>query len=339
MMKKRFKQGGALILAAVLAVSAFAVQKSYAADKVVVGEECSINYAISGGTFKEVTADKVTVNLYKVATIDATGRYTVLDDYESVLNLSDIGPNLEANKWEEKALAVKTHIDTVNKDNDSENDIARITNTTGLETGMYLVYPEQYSTSNYVYDFTPSLVSLPHNEYSANNSNDSWIYDVTVNLKPQRSDRYGDLVINKELTEYNASVGGATFVFEVYAVKTDVDTNKEVVVYNDVVSMTFDAAGTKSVVIKNIEAGAVVTVKEVYSGASYQLAVDSNKLATTTIVADSEVSVGFVNDNNDGLNGGSGLVNTFTLNKDGKFGHNATTDSTSTEIIAKNLEK
>ena len=156
----------------------------------------------------------------------------------------------------------------------------------------------------------------------------------------ERSDRYGDLVINKELTEYNASVGGATFVFEVYAVKTDVDTNEEVVVYNDVVSMTFDAARTKSVLIKNIEAGAVVNVKEVYSGASYQLAVDSKEVATTTIIADKEVSVGFVNDNNDGLNGGSGKVNIFTKANDGSFVHSGNPDdSTADPIIAKDLEK
>ena len=338
MMKKRFKQGGALILAAVLAVSAFAVHRSYAADSVKVDKACSITYAVDETNFKEVKADSVTVKLYKVADIDVTGEYTVEDAYKSVLDLSDIGPNLEANKWEEKALAVTTLIDQVNGDTDTANDIVGTTETTNLETGMYLVYPEQYKTDNYVYDFTPSLVSLPNNEYYRTN-NDSWVYDLTVNLKPERSDRYGDLVINKELTEYNSTIGGATFVFEVNAVKTDVDTNEEVVVYSDVVSMTFDAAGTKSVNIKNIEAGAVVTVTEVYSGASYQLAVDSNKVVTTTIIADDEVSVGFVNENNDGLNGGSGVVNTFKFIADDEFGWNKTDDSTGSDIIAKDLEK
>lgn len=338
MMKKRFKQGGALILAAVLAVSAFAVHRSYAADSVKVDEKCSITYAVDSESFKEVKVNEVTVNLFKVADIDVTGDYTVKEAYASVLDLSDIGPDLTANKWEEKTLAVKTLIDTVNADDDSTNDVVGTTNTTNLETGMYFVYPDQYVTDNYVYDFTPSLVSLPNNEYYKTN-NDSWVYDVTVNLKPERSDRYGDLVINKELTEFNASVGGATFVFEVNAVKTDVDTNEEVVVYSDVVSMTFNAAGTKSVKIKNIEAGAVVTVTEVYSGASYQLVAGSEKVVSTTILADDEVAVGFTNENNDGLNGGSGLVNTFTFNEDGSFGHNATTDSTGSEIIAKNVEK
>ena len=42
MIKKKFKQGSALLLAVVLSVSAFAVSKTYAALSVDLDRECSL---------------------------------------------------------------------------------------------------------------------------------------------------------------------------------------------------------------------------------------------------------------------------------------------------------
>ena len=353
MMKKRIKTGGALILAAVLAISAFALNNTFAANGVEAGRtDCTLTVALTAESlFKEVREKEVTVNLFRVADIAVTGKYTVLDEYKEVLNLSDIGPDLKANKWEEKALAVQTLIDTVNKDQNTENDITPITKKaaskiefTGLSTGMYLVYAENLVTDYYEYVFTPYLISVPTNywNWSAENQtdmSDKWDYDPIVSLKPQKFDRYGDLAINKKLTSYNETVGGATFVFEVQAVKTDIDTKTETVVYNDVVSMTFDKPGTEQVLIKNIEAGAVVTVTEVYSGASYQVIPGTHSAEETKIVAKDVVAVSFANESNEGLNGGTGLVNTFTMAGENDFTHNKTTDSADNIIIAKQLSE
>ena len=85
--------------------------------------------------------------------------------------------------------------------------------------------------------------------------------------------------------------------------------------YSDVVSLVFDAAGTKSVTIENIPAGAQVTVTEVYSGASYSLTADTAQTQQVQIVADGEegapVSVSFENEYNESLNGGSSVENHF----------------------------
>ena len=273
-----------------------------------------------------------------------------MDAYKKVLNLSDIGPDLKANKWEEKALAVQSLIDTVNKDQNAENNITPITKKaaskiefTGLSTGMYLVYADDLVTDCYKYVFTPYLISVPTNDWNwsaedQSKMSDDWVYKPVVSLKPKKFDRYGDLAINKKLTSFNETIGGATFVFEVKAVKTDVDTNKEIVVYNDVVSMTFDKAGSEQVLIKNIEAGAVVTVTEVYSGASYQVIPGTHSTEETKIVADDVVAVSFANENNEGLNGGTGIVNTFRQNEDGGFEHQDTVDSSGV-IFAKQIEK
>ena len=101
--------------------------------------------------------------------------------------------------------------------------------------------------------------------------------------------------------------------------------------------MTFDKAGSKQVIIRNFEAGAVVTVTEVYSGASYELVADNGE---TQIIAEDIVNVSFENTYDDGLNGGNGLVNTFTKLESGKFNWAGNADdSTSAEIIAKIIEE
>ena len=345
MMKKRIKTGGALILAAVLAISAFVIPKAFAAEGVNVNKkDCTLTVDLTAESlFKEVREKEITVDLYKVATIKVTGEYEVIDPYKEALDLTNLSSNSEANKWEEKANSVRTYIDTAT---DAPSPITKTgvstIQFTNLTTGMYLVYARNLVTDYYEYEFKPYLISVPTNEWSwtaedKSNMSDDWIYDPVVSLKPEKSDRYGNLVINKTLDAYNSSVGGATFVFEVKAVKTDVDTKEETVVYNDVVSMTFDKAGSKQVIIRNIEAGAVVTVTEVYSGASYELVADNGE---TQIIAEDIVNVSFENTYDEGLNGGNGLVNTFTKLESGEvnWAGNAD-DSTSAEIIAKIIEE
>ena len=348
-MKKRIKTGGALILAAVLALSAFVIPKAFAADGVDVDAECKLTVDTRGTGFSELTTDSVIVNLYKVADIAVTGTY---DSLLEGVTFSDINDGTTAADWEAKAALVVENLGDMEITESAKTDGGVVT-FNGLETGLYLVYAEEMLSAFNQYEFKPYLISLPNNYWSNTakdseipesakdadgNVTDEWIYDFAVSLKPTKTDRYGDLVIDKTLASYNQSVGGATFVFEVKAVKTDVDTNEETVVYNDVVSMTFDAVGSKQVTIKNIEAGAVVTVTEVYSGASYTLAEGSSKEVNTQIIAEDTVTAEFTNENDGGLNGGNGIVNTFTKDASG-YTHNATDDSTGSVIIAKNIEE
>ena len=346
-MKKRIKTGGALILAAVLVVSAFVIPKAFAAIGVNVDADCKLTVDTTGTGYKELTSDSVIVNLYRVADIAVTGAYNSL--LEGV-TFSDINSESAA-VWDEKAALVVENLGDMEVTATAKTDGGVVT-FEGLETGLYLVYAEQMLSAHNQYDFKPYLISLPNNYWNNSakdneipdsakdeegNVTDEWIYNFTVSLKPSKTDRYGDLVINKTLDAYNSSVGGATFVFEVKAVKTDVDTKEETVVYNDVVSMTFDKAGSKQVIIRNIEAGAVVTVTEVYSGASYELVADNGE---TQIIAEDIVNVSFENTYDDGLNGGNGLVNTFTKLESGEFNWaGKADDSTSAEIIAKIIEE
>ncbi|WP_165056577.1 MULTISPECIES: DUF5979 domain-containing protein [unclassified Adlercreutzia] len=168
--------------------------------------------------------------------------------------------------------------------------------------------------------FEPVLVSLPTREAAAGQvlttaSGADWRYSVHTMLKPQVSPRMGSLEIIKTLDRFETDGTGvdsaATFVFSVQAV--DVDGEK---VYDDVVSIVFDQPGRQSVLIENkIPAGATVTVREVYSGASYQVAGASE--GTAVIAADQVAQVSFANtDDTTKVHGGS-VTNSFAYGKGG----------------------
>lgn len=220
--------------------------------------------------------------------------------------------------------------------------------------GLYLVWAKPFMTAEYLYTFLPYLVSVPDNAYErASDSNagtDDWIYDVTVGLKPERQERYLNLEIVKSLTTFDPAVKESMFVFQIDAVKGVDENGKPKTVYSDVVGLSFSEAGQKRALARKIPAGSVVTVWEVYSGASYKLtgwgaetgnpasAVIKEENQPGTVVIDKflgasggikgetddengleiAAKVTFVNDYDPDGNNGSGIVNKFT-HIDGKW--------------------
>ena len=298
-MKKRIKQGTAAALALMLTVPGI-MYTAQAATGIDTDRDCSVSFQLDG-TFQELESLEIPVNLYQVAQVDETGTYEAVTGFES-LDLESVDDQTTAQEWEEKAAQAVQIIE------DGDNIQPARTTTVeegaqGLSTGMYLVEAQQVQSSEYTYSFTPYLVSLPNNYYSSS-GDDTWVYDVTTGLKPEQEVRYGSVQINKTLDTYNATLGGASFIFSVEAVK-DGET-----VYSDVVSLVFDGPGTKSVEVGNIPAGAQVTVTEVYSGSSYQIV--GNNVATAVISAETSAQVSFANTYDGSNNGGSSIVNHFT---------------------------
>ena len=125
------------------------------------------------------------------------------------------------------------------------------------------------------------------------------------------------LKINKRLANHNATTGKkATFVFQIEI--TPLKSNKT---ETRIESLDFEAAGDSSVTITKIPAGAAVTVKEVYSGASYKL-ISANDQTTKIIATDEKgapVSVSFTNDVDDNMNGGYGVKNNFKLDENSQY--------------------
>ena len=328
MMNKRLKQGSTFLLAVALTFPLLTLPGAKAASAINTGQKCSIEFDISGNS-SELLSASIPVNLYKVASVDESGNYTGIGAF-SKLDLSSVSAdNLDAAAatWVERAAEAKKLL----KD-DTEPTTTTLTQgrgtATGLDTGLYLVDTPKVITPNYTYTFTPYLVSLPtNNYYSGNGASDDWIYDLTkehnsaVGLKPEQHVRYGNLVINKELVDHNATFGNnATFVFQIDIKKPD--GKKE----TRIEELTFNAAGSDSVTIEKIPAGSHVTVTEVYSGASYELA--SAKSQETDIIANPEketevefkpAEVSFINKHDGRTNGGYGVKNNFKLDENGQY--------------------
>ena len=328
MMNKRLKQGSTFLLAVALTFPLLTLPSAKAASAINTGQKCSIEFDISGNS-SELLSASIPVNLYKVASVDVSGNYTATGAF-SKLDLSSVSAdNLDAAAatWAERAAEAKKLL----KD-DTEPTTTTLTQgrgtATGLDTGLYLVDTPKVITPNYTYTFTPYLVSLPtNNYYSGNGASDDWIYDLTkeynsaVGLKPEQHVRYGNLVINKELVDHNATFGNnATFVFQIDI--TTLDEKKE----TRIEELTFSAAGNDSVTITKIPAGSHVKVTEVYSGASYELA--SAKSQETDIIANPEketevefrpAEVSFINKHDGRTNGGYGVKNNFKLDENGQY--------------------
>lgn len=329
MMNKKVKIISACVLTLAVTLSGLVLPRAYGANAVDVNRKCSVEINLQNnvyGTgsnaadFSELEGLEIPVHLYKVADISETGAYKAATGFE-VLELDKINSTTSAGEWEAKAAKAKDLIEKgvtpiSEKQVTVENGTAKAEE---LETGMYLMVAESVKSPYFTYSFKENLISLPNNYYSFNvkNSSDEWIYDLTgnnaVGLKPNREERLGDLKINKTLTSYNATVGGATFVFHVEVKKLDgtIQTN--------VYKMEFAGTGSDSLTIPNLPAGAEVTVTEEYTGSSYKLVSGNDQKAT--IVAKNDVtdstehvesaSVSFVNEYDGGHNGGSGVVNNF----------------------------
>lgn len=334
MMNKRLKQGSTFLLAVALTFPLLTLPGAKAANAIDTDAECSIQFDIDGNS--ELLSASIPVNLYKVASVDVSGNYTATDAFTG-LKLSSVSADNLADataEWKKRANDAKEMLtDSDGKTVVEPTQTITLTNNpnddhtiTGLKTGLYLVDTPKVITPNYTYTFTPYLISLPTNNYYNNDhTNDEWIYNLTgsnaVGLKTEQHVRYGNLVINKELVDHNATFGDkATFVFQIDI--TTLDEKKE----TRIEELTFSAAGNDSVTITKIPAGSHVKVTEVYSGASYELA--SAKSQETDIIANPEketevefkpAEVSFINKHDGRTNGGYGVKNNFKLDENGQY--------------------
>lgn len=274
---------------------------------------------IKGEKYEELQTLEIPVDVYKVADVEVSSKYKEPDVNQNLYHalkteLEKVSSQTTAAKWmsmadtaakmiEADASGLEKKSTTLNASNTGDGSTIK-----NLSTGLYLVVAQEVKSPEYTYAFTPYLVSLPGNAYQKEGDSDEWLYDVTVGLKASRINRYGDLEIVKTLNAYNATLDGASFIFQIEA-------EKDGIIFSDVVSIVFDNAGTRSMKIEGkIPAGAEVTVTEVYSGASYELT--SSAEQTRTVIADQLVTAEFTNDHDERLNGGTSIVNHFIASGD-----------------------
>lgn len=287
-------------------------------------QPCSIQFDLGnltgeGSDFEELGGLTIPVDIYRVADVEIDGSYTLAPAYNDlseklkttlrVANVQD--KEKKAGEWMDLAEGIAALIPEDTGDPDVSLTAGR-GSTSDLTTGLYLVRARTVWSNEYIYTFSPYLISVPDNRYY-DTGDDSWIYDVPVSLKPERENRFGDLEIVKTLNSYNASLGNATFVFRVQA-------EKDGIVCDEIVSLVFDGPGARSVrVTGKIPAGARATVTEVYSGASYsavgnEIYTIENILAARMPEETGEAVINqasFTNTYDNRLNGGTSIVNHF----------------------------
>ncbi len=311
------------VLACALLVSLLAVPGAYGAGGIDTGRACSVTFRLDG-QYKELEDLTIPVSLYRVASVGVDGRYTPLEGFTG-LDLESVDSGTTAEEWAQMAEQASQAVQasgirpaaaaTVRKVSGQEKAQGQAVD---LPTGMYLVEAEMVRSPEYEYSFIPYLVALPNNYYGEN-GDDTWVYDVDSFLKPEQKDRIGSLIIEKELLAYNATFGGADFVFKVEAEKGGRP------VYSNVLSLAFDGPGKKSLQIDSLPAGAKVTVTEVYSGSCYETVAEAQRVQTVdSIVVEGEEGapqqVSFQNTYDRRPNGGSGIVNHFRYQGNGIWG-------------------
>ncbi len=195
-----------------------------------------------------------------------------------------------------------------------------------------------------VFTFEPELISLPgkdpvtdeNGNLVSNTANPGpWRYHMSAVLKVQADIRYGRLQITKVLPEYETIEGDVTprpvtFIFQVDATWEDKIGGTGSKTYSDVVAIDFTEAGSKNAyeIGKEVRfpVGATVTVKEVYSGSSYQPypddVVDEDvqreafEKSTTISEAEQTFGVTFTNYYNRRHTDGHGITNNFTYSSE-----------------------
>lgn len=316
---RRVKTGCALALAALLALPCVNLMQTRAAGPVIENEKCTLTIKAGEGLFgaDEQVKEGIPVKLYKVADVDVSGTFTSAGIFSDMdFNVSMDAEN-RADEWSSLAEKAVKKLEGAKDEPAAAQGVVYKDKSAvigGLGVGMYLAAPQDTFNDDMTvkYVFTPYLTALPSSEYTLTGTgSDEWEYERTITLKGEREPQFGGLTIIKKLDDYNKTLGRVTCVFEIEG------TDKNGKVYSNVASITHEGPGDASVTIDNIPAGLEVTVREIYSGASYTLSSDQ-EVTATIVSGENPVSVNFSNRYDGGNRGGYGVTNHFEV-KDGEW--------------------
>ena len=323
MKKAVFKSKGliGIILGALLIIGCLQITGLKAAGRINPNTPITITAKIAENDqsiFAQEFDGKLQIRLYKIADIGETGKATVEAGFEDI-DLSILDQNPSPEDIIDNIVAVAepiakdmedyTTIEINRGDGKSEKTV-----TMPDGAGIYLYVPQPAADRRYTYTFTSYILYAPTSTYiMTGQGSDQWQYDVEFTIKSEAEQAYGDLAITKTLDTFNKSLGKASFVYKVTA------TLDNEVVLNNVYSIDFDKAGSKTRTIKDLPASAVVTVEEIYTGASYE-AVGNEIVSGLVIKPGDTVTANFENDYNGNLiSGGISAENQFTVDENGNI--------------------
>ena len=366
----------ALSLVAAVAFSTCFVYRVNAAKAVDISAKTTVTVNIASATDTDTSssvslADDYTgdieVTLYKLADTDATGNISKNATGFEDLDLSKITSTTTASEMKEIVDAAEKIIAGTSSESDASTEVATDSNSSFVivsgslkntstdavfsttidltnNQGLYLIKTASVNGKRYTWDFSSYLIFAPTNYYGVSDANgavdtssDAWVYDITTNLKPSITRRYGSITIDKNYTAVDTTFSDVSSVFEVQAY-LDATFNEDgsvagTLVYDNVVAFNGDLVATEvkddegnvtsvtysvdwdeDPVISDIPSDTYVVVTEVYSGASY-----TAKTTTATVnnlAADTSKTVSFENEYNNKLVSGTlGVTNTFEYTK------------------------
>lgn len=312
-----------IMATAALVVSLVCGHSLMAAERVDTTKTVKLTAQINeadGSVFANEYEGTLTVEIYKIAKMDSTGGLALTDKFKDSgidLSILENKPTVDAVKTNivEKAKAVAQNttkdaeIILTRTKADTSDAIVMTGNSVELEegAGLYLYIPLDTMDDKYEYTFTPYVILAPTSDYVAfGQGSDEWNYNPTFSLKSTAKERFGSVIISKKLDQYNSAFNTASFVYSV------VGTIEGEVVFDNVYTIDFDRAGTKTKQIDNIPAQAQVTVTEVYDGASYE-AVGEKTVTGIIIDPDKAIPTASFENTYDGkmITGGISAVNEF----------------------------
>lgn len=200
-----------------------------ASEDVDKDAECSLVINIPHAYRSELEDNSIPVRIYRIAEMTETGVYKEIEECES-LNLDQLSFDATAKDLEEKAsLAVELlKIDVGDGDKiikpyrefDIVNNKGSVT---GLETGLYLLYMDDYLSGKNKYSALPYIIFLPGTvewQNSEGNTVKEWNYDLVVELKLSSSENIRDHIEIETHPEGSGNVytGDRTNVNQLYTV-------------------------------------------------------------------------------------------------------------------------
>lgn len=131
----------------------------------------------------------VPFDIYRVARIDRTGRYTLTADFAATglsINAGD-----DAGRWQHNLDALVAHAPNAQPVYTLSTDAKGLITLPKLEKGLYLALGRKTQVGSYMYSFIPALVSLPTPQ------NDHWLYRVDAEIKKEKQQTRIDLTALK----------------------------------------------------------------------------------------------------------------------------------------------
>lgn len=140
-------------------------------------------------------------HIYRIASIDAAGKYTVLDEFSEVFSDSSFFNNgYDFDAWKACVDGVKSYVKAKNIKPYAEgvSDKEGKTYYRDLDLGIYLVLSDNLIDSQYVHSFVDFVYPVPLLERGKESEIMEWHYDVAASPKKSRAER----IIDEEFVVY-----------------------------------------------------------------------------------------------------------------------------------------